>query len=182
MEAPVPRPQDAHAGRSRRTNGATQTFRRTSHATSLSGSTTHSASRDAPAPQNSHAGVYVPPHAQPGRNGSSAEGRYSRDQVTQLFRTKRDADDINDGLSSLFVGGWEPHISNGTAGASWGRKDDHGREAQGGVGADQCWDRDGDTLPLSLSDMNDEEREVCCAARSRAHACIVHVPDVGVLA
>jgi PERQ amino acid-rich with GYF domain-containing protein len=101
--------------RARRTNGATQTFRRPSHATSLSGSTTQPASRDAPAPQNSstNAGVYVPPHAQPGRNGSSFEGRYSRDQLTQLFRIQQQAGDLNDGLSDLYMGVWEPHATNG---------------------------------------------------------------------
>lgn len=148
--------------RARRTNGATQTFRRPSHATSLSGSTNHSSSRDPAAPQNSStsAGVYVPPHAQPGRNGSSFEGRYSRDQLTQLFRIQQASSDLNDGLSSLYMGGWEPHATNGASSASWGRKDDHGREREAPSGVDQCWDRDGSVLPLSLTDMTDDEREV----------------------
>jgi PERQ amino acid-rich with GYF domain-containing protein len=152
---------DAHADdRARRTNGATQTFRRLSHATSVSGSTSHSSTRDPAAPQNSStsAGVYVPPHAQPGRNGSSLEGRYSRDQLTQLFRVQQESGDLNDGLSSLYMGAWEPHAANGASSASWGRKDDHGRDAPSGV--DQCWDRDGSILPLSLTDMTDDEREV----------------------
>jgi PERQ amino acid-rich with GYF domain-containing protein len=146
--------------RARRTNGATQTFRRPSHATSLSGSTAHSASREAPASQNaSNSGVYVPPHAQPGRNGSSAEGRFSRDQLTQLFRTQRDGDELADGLSNLSMGAWDSHATNGAAGASWGRNHDHSRDVQSGV--DQCWDRDGSIEPLSLRDLTDEEREVC---------------------
>lgn len=156
--------------RARRTNGATQTFRRPSHATSLSGSTSQSASRDAPAPQNaSNPGVYVPPHAQPGRNGSTAEGRFSRDQLTQLFRTQRDGDELADGLSSLSMGVLEQHAANGVSSASWGRNHDHNRDAQSGV--DQCWDRDGSTEPLSLRDLTHEEREVrsrflhmCCQA------------------
>jgi PERQ amino acid-rich with GYF domain-containing protein len=148
--------------RARRTNGATQTFRRPSHATSLSGSTNHSSSRDAAAPQNSstNSGVYVPPHAQPGRNGSSFEGRYSRDQLTQLFRIQQSSSDLNDGLSDLYMGGWEPHATNGASSASWGRKDDHGREREAPSGVDQCWDRDGSILPLSLTDMTDDEKEV----------------------
>jgi PERQ amino acid-rich with GYF domain-containing protein len=153
--------QDTHDDdRARRTNGATQTFRRPSHATSLSGSTSHSSSRETAAPQNqsTSAGVYVPPHAQPGRNGSSFEGRYSRDQLTQLFRIQQESGELNDGLSNLYTGGWEPHATNGASGASWGRKDDHGREMPSGV--DQCWDRDGSILPLSLTDMTDDEREV----------------------
>ncbi|KAH7562869.1 hypothetical protein BM1_02389 [Bipolaris maydis] len=146
----------------RRTNGATQTFRRPSHATSLSGSTTQPTSRDPPAPQNTStsAGVYVPPHAQPGRNGSSFEGRYSRDQLTQLFRIQQQAGDLSDGLSDLYMGVWEPHATNGASGASWGRKDDHGGGREAPSGVDQCWDKDGSILPLSLTDMTDEEREI----------------------
>jgi PERQ amino acid-rich with GYF domain-containing protein len=148
--------------RARRTNGATQTFRRPSHATSLSGSTAHSTSRDAPASQSSsNPGPYVPPHAQPGRNGSSAEGRFSRDQLTQLFKTQRDGDDLVDGISSLSMTS-EPHATNGVTGASWGRNHDHSRDAQSGV--EQCWDRDGSIEPLSLRDLTDEERDVCSAS------------------
>lgn len=155
---------DTHAGhRARRTNGATQTFRRPSHATSLSGSTSQPAPRDAPAPQtpSTSAGVYVPPHAQPGRNGASFEGRYSRDQLTQLFRIQQQAGDLNHGLSDLYMGAWEPHATNGAASASWGRKDDHGGGREAPSGVDQCWDKDGAILPLSLTDMTDDEREVC---------------------
>jgi hypothetical protein len=150
------------ADRPRRANGSTQTFRRPSHAPTLSGSTTQSTSRDASGSLTSasaNPGVYVPPHAQSGRNGSSAEGRYSRDQLLQLYHAQRESEDIRDGMSSLYVGGWEPNVSNGTSNATWGRRDDPSREAQSGV--DLCWDRDGSTLPLSLSDMTEEEREVC---------------------
>jgi hypothetical protein len=155
------------ASRARRTNGATQTFRRPSHATSLSGSTAHSASRDAAPSQNSsNSGVYVPPHAQPGRNGSSAEGRFSRDQLTQLFRTQRDGDELADGLSTLSMGAWDSHATNGAAAASWGRNHDASRDAQSGV--DQCWDREGSIEPLSLRNLTDEEREV----RFRSRICV----------
>ncbi|OAL47481.1 hypothetical protein IQ07DRAFT_646419 [Pyrenochaeta sp. DS3sAY3a] len=140
----------------RRTNGATQTFRRPSHATTPSGSTSL---RDPSAPPNSSSsGVYVPPHAQPGRSGSSIDGRYSRDQLTHLLRTQQDSGDLNDSLSSLYMGSWEPQSTNGASGASWGRKDDQGRDTQSGV--DQCWDRDGSILPLSLAAMAHDEKEV----------------------
>jgi PERQ amino acid-rich with GYF domain-containing protein len=157
--------------RARRTNGATQTFRRPSHATMPSGSAPAPASRDAPAPATAtNSGVYVPPHAQPGRSGGSGEGRYSREQLMQLFQSQRESNEIKDGLSHLYMGSWEPHATNGASGASWGRKDDHGREAQSGV--DQCWDKDGSIQPLHLTDFTEEEREVECAllAYSDAHA------------
>ncbi|KAF2472888.1 uncharacterized protein BDR25DRAFT_12289 [Lindgomyces ingoldianus] len=145
----------------RRANGATQTFRRPSHAPTLSGSTAAASSREGSASFSTstpNPGVYVPPHAQSGRNGSTVEpSRYSKDQLTQLFRGLRESEEIKDGLSNLYIGGWEPNISNGASSATWGRRDDHSRESQGGV--DLCWDRDGDVLPLSLTQMTDEEKE-----------------------
>lgn len=59
------------------------------------------------------------------------------------------------------MGAWEPHATNGAASASWGRKDDHGGGREAPSGVDQCWDKDGAILPLSLTDMTDDEREVC---------------------
>jgi PERQ amino acid-rich with GYF domain-containing protein len=79
-----------------------------------------------------------------------------------MYRLQKDSEEIRDGLSDLYMGAWEPNISNGASGASWGRRDDHGREGQSGV--DLCWDKDGSIAPLSLSDMTEEEREVCYAS------------------
>jgi PERQ amino acid-rich with GYF domain-containing protein len=156
--------------RARRANGATQTFRRPSHATTTSGSAPTAASRDASNLSNLHSsnpGVYVPPHAQSGRNGSAAEGRYSRPQLIQLFREQNDSEEIKDGLSHLFVGAWEPSITNGASSASWGRRDD---TKEGPSGVDLCWDRDGSVLPLGLTDMTDEEREVSGADNDNCQA------------
>jgi PERQ amino acid-rich with GYF domain-containing protein len=164
--------------RARRTNGATQTFRRPSHATSLSGSTAHSASRDPAAAQtSSNSGVYVPPHAQPGRNGSSAEGRFSREQLTHLFRTQREGDELADGLSTLSMGTLESHATNGAAGASWGRNHDSSRDAQSGV--DQCWDREGSIEPLSLRHLTEDEQEVCPRLRVCVRSRLTCIPRLG---
>jgi PERQ amino acid-rich with GYF domain-containing protein len=86
------------------------------------------------------------------------EARYSREQFIQLFQRQRDSDDIKDGLTSLYVGSWEPSISNGISGGTWGRRDDHSSQGPGGV--DLCWDKDGSVFPLSLSEMTEEEKEV----------------------
>ncbi|OCK84296.1 hypothetical protein K432DRAFT_378700 [Lepidopterella palustris CBS 459.81] len=145
---------------SRRANGNTQTFRRSSHATTLSGSTLTGSSREGSASQNtstSNTGVYVPPHVHSSRNGSSVESRYSKDQLMHIFKSQKDPDDINDGLSSLYVGTWEPHISNGTSSASWGRKEDLTKESQTGV--DICWDHDGSSYPVGLNELTEEEKE-----------------------
>lgn len=152
----------SNPARSRRANGATQTFRRPSHATTPSGSSSQAAPRDSTGAQSSvpsNPAVYVPPHAQSGRHGSSLEGRYPRGQLLQLFRSQKGSEEIHHGLSDLYAGAWEPNVSNGASGASWGRRDDHGREGQSGV--DLCWDRDGAILPLGLTDMTEDEKEVC---------------------
>ncbi|KAK8233114.1 hypothetical protein HDK77DRAFT_413807 [Phyllosticta capitalensis] len=133
---------DSGADWSRRANGATQTFRRPSHAASIS---------NAPSIQAATSpGVYVPPQH---RNGTAtAENRYGRDQLLSLFRQNAASDDV---LDSLYAGNWGPHALNGAAENSWSR--DHGKEGQ--PGPDICWDRDGSILPLSLTEMTDEEKE-----------------------
>lgn len=101
----------------------------------------------------------MPPHVHSNRNGSSIEGRYSKDQLISLFKIQKDSEDLTDGLSPLYVSNWEPNISNGTSGATWGRRDEHNKDGQ--VGVDICWDRDGSINPLNLRDLSEEEKEVC---------------------
>ncbi len=100
----------------------------------------------------------MPLHAQSGRDGSAAEARYSRGQLLLLFRAQQSSVENNQGLSDLYAGAWEPNVTNGTSSAHWGRRDDQGREAQSGV--DLCWDIHGSIVPLSLSEMAEDEREV----------------------
>lgn len=150
-----------HLHRPRRSNGATQTFRRTSHATTPSGSTSQAHSRDTSTATNAalpSGGVYVPPHAQPGRNGGSAEGRYSRGQLLDLYRDNTDRGTLKESLQDLYINNWEPNSANGVSGSSWGRRDDPAAPIQNGV--DSCWDKEGDIEPLSLAEMTAEEREV----------------------
>lgn len=140
--------------RPRRTNGATQTFRRPSLATNISSSNSNQnhprESGQAPQP-----GVYVPPH----RNGSYVDTRYSKNQLLDLFRFKQESDGaLKDGLASLYMAGWEPSTSNGASASGWNRRDEQAKEHA--PGPEVCWDRDGATAPISLLDMSDEEREV----------------------
>lgn len=150
---------DFNLCRPRRSNGATQTFRRPSLATSISNSAHQ---RDGSG--TSSGGVYIPPHA--ARNGALVEERYSKDQLLSLYREQKETNALSSNLSELYAGGWEPQITNGTSGSSWGRRDDHLKDAQ--PGADICWDHDGSVLPLGLVDMTDEEREVRPGLCSRA--------------
>lgn len=103
---------------------------------------------------------YVPPH----RNGAVADTRYSKDQLLDLFRAQQSSESgLSDGLPGLYVGGWQPDISNGATSAGWGRTE---QSRDGQPGPDICWDRDGTVEPLGLGDMDDEEREVGLALAS----------------
>ncbi|KAK3711322.1 kinesin-like protein [Vermiconidia calcicola] len=132
---------------SRRPNGATQTFRRPS-SISMSNNQPDTSISSQPAPR------YVPPH----RNGTLSDARYSKDQLLDLYKAQQNSDGgLRDGLSNLYLGGWQPDATNGAANASWGRAD-HGRDTQ--LGPEVCWDKDGSVEPLGLTDMDDEEREL----------------------
>lgn len=95
----------------------------------------------------------MPPH----RNGTLPDTRYSKDQLLELYKSQQSVDGgLRDGLSNLFVGGWQPDIHDENS-STWGRNE-HSRDTQ--PGPDLCWARDGTTEPLGLVDMDDEEREV----------------------
>ncbi|KXT05990.1 hypothetical protein AC578_369 [Pseudocercospora eumusae] len=137
--------RDAANDWSRRMNGATQTFRRPSGATNTP-STAQQHDAPAPAPR------YVPPH----RNGTLPDTRYNKDQLFESFRVQQTLDGgLSDGLSELFVGGFNPDMANG-ASPGWGRNE-HNRDVQ--PGPDVCWGRDASHEPLGLQEMDDEERE-----------------------
>lgn len=67
---------------------------------------------------------------------------------------------MKDGLPDLYIGGWQPDITNGDGSSSWSRIEQN-RENQ--AGPDICWDKDGTVEPLGLIEMDDEEREVGAA-------------------
>lgn len=143
--------------RSRRPNGATQTFRRTSNVNAMSAPNPHTENSAAAIP--SQPARYVPPH----RNGTIADARYSKGQLLDLFQRQQSTHGgLSDDLNSLFVGGWQPDGANGNATGSWGRGD-HNRDPP--PGPEVCWDRDGRVEPLGLTDLDDEEKEVRTAIR-----------------
>jgi PERQ amino acid-rich with GYF domain-containing protein len=99
----------------------------------------------------------VPPHLNPAnRNGAASEYRYSRDQLLELCKGLEDAGIVTQTVSELFVGGWEPNVSNGASTTTWGRRD----EQKESHGADLCWDRDAHMLPMGLRELTEEERDV----------------------
>ena len=141
--------------RNRRANGATQTFRRPSLATNQSAT---SQPRDSASLTNRNSsenpGVYIPPH----RNGNLAEHRYSKEQLLELFQNQHENNDLSEELGGLYVTGWEPSVANGVTSGSWGRRDESSKDLA--LGVDVCWEREGTSVPLSLADMTDEEKEV----------------------
>ena len=141
--------------RNRRPNGVTQTFRRPSLAANQSST---SQPRDGASLPNRNSsenpGVYIPPH----RNGNLAEHRYSKEQLLELFQNQRENNDLSDGLESLYVAGWEPSMANGVTSGSWGRRDESSKDHA--LGVDVCWEREGASLPLGLTEMTEEDREV----------------------
>ncbi len=142
-----------------RTNGATQTFRRSSTATSLSQQrdNTQASSNLPPSSGN----VYVPPHLNSnyqssyGRNGPSADSRYSKDQLLDMFRAQAKSDSSNSNVNDLLLDGWTPWI-NGISNGGWGKRDEH----KDTTGPEICWDHDGTVQPMALLDMTVEEKEV----------------------
>jgi PERQ amino acid-rich with GYF domain-containing protein len=144
-----------------RANGATQTFRRPSLATNVANSreSNYGAGQAIATPTS---GVYVPPHLNTNsqvnlRNGVVGELRYSKDQLIVLYKQQRDAGAIDQNLSSIFTGGWNP-LDNRESTSAWSRRDE-GKETS--VGPEVCWDHSANSEPLALIQMSDEEREVC---------------------
>ncbi|KAF2479480.1 hypothetical protein BDY17DRAFT_39533 [Neohortaea acidophila] len=134
---------------SRRPNGATQTFRRPSgHVSATSSTQPQDASTPTQPPR------YVPPH----RNGAMPDLRYTRDQLLDLYKSQHHVPGaLKDGLADLYVGGWRPDATSASAGSNWG-KSEQSRDTQSGP--DMCWDANGSIEPISLSEMDDEEREL----------------------
>ncbi|KAE9968700.1 hypothetical protein EG328_007307 [Venturia inaequalis] len=139
---------------SRRANGATQTFRRSSNAPTTANSA-HQRDGSASQPRTStdSPGVYIPPHR---GNGIASEHRYSKDQLLLLYKNQSESENNGEVPSSLYIGGWEPNITNGNSSASWGRRD----EPKDTHGGDLCWDRGAQTIPLGLSGFTEEEKEI----------------------
>lgn len=145
-----------------RANGATQTFRRPSIATNAS--STRDSNHVGQGNNTPTLGVYVPPHLNANhqlnsmRNGLPAEVRYTKDQMVALYKHQRDTGALDQTLSAIFTGGWNPLDARESTSSAWGRRDE-GKESSI-IGPEICWDHTATIEPLALVDMNDEEREV----------------------
>ena len=84
--------------------------------------------------------------------------RYSKEQLLDLFKEQRDAGDLADGASDLYLGEVDPESGGGSL-SRWNRREDYGQENAPGL--EICLNRSGDTEPLELHEMSPEEKEVC---------------------
>jgi PERQ amino acid-rich with GYF domain-containing protein len=112
-------------------------------------------------PSRDPSNVYVPPH----RNGDGF--RYSNEHLLDVYNRALEAGSMQNGLSGLFIGGWQPGQENGSGsntGSAWGRSPEQQRENPPTV--DTCWDRDGAMQPLSLSALTTEESELYSSVNS----------------
>jgi PERQ amino acid-rich with GYF domain-containing protein len=138
-------------------NGATQTFRRPSVATNLSHTRDSSQPMSASTPTSA---AYIPPHLsssyQP-RNGSTADSRYSKEQLLSIFKTQRDSGSLGKNMGDHFLAAWNPLEDSSSTNGAWGKRED---QKDPSSGPEVCWDHLGLHGPLALSDLTDEEREV----------------------
>ena len=135
--------------RSRRPNGTTHTFRRPS-------ANTTPQARDSTQQNAPSTGVYVPPHlnsshpAHAYRNGTSADTRYSKDQLLDVFQNQKDSGGLDRNLQDLFLGSWDSSSTDNGVSTSVSKDQYPGPEV--------CWDYGAGSTPLGLMDMSEEER------------------------
>ncbi|CZS89110.1 uncharacterized protein RAG0_00562 [Rhynchosporium agropyri] len=81
---------------------------------------------------------------------ASSGFRYSKQDILDLVSARKENGQYKD-VSALYMGGWDPDNSNGMNGRTgWGKTGD-GRD---NYGPEVCWNRHGDSLPISLEEMS----------------------------
>lgn len=136
-------------------NGS-HTFRRPSQLNTAVSGTTRDSSATVQTPSS---GVYLPPHMASGlgRSAVSLDNRYDKDQLLNIYKASSYQKDVD----SLLTEGWAPGQAT-AAGGSWGRRD----ERDPNPGPEICWDSDGTTKPLSLTELTEEERDIFTSVNS----------------
>ena len=147
--------------RSRRSNGATQTFRRPSQINTTFG-TKDNAARETSTPTTA---PYIPPHLNSAfqssfnRGAPNGDYRYSKEQMLEIFKSQNDAGLSNELLPSSLSEGWLPGNSSGSSRTDWNQKEESKDQQQHNL--DVCWAFENSVQPMVLTEMDDEEKEVC---------------------
>lgn len=89
--------------------------------------------------------------------------RYSKDQLLELFREQRDAGDLDNDVSHLYVGDAETGYVNGQSQGRWSRREDTTQDAA--AGSEICFERNIISEPLGLTDMTEEDVAVCLPSK-----------------
>lgn len=97
------------------------------------------------------------------RNGAPSDSRYSKDQLLSFYKSQRDAGTLGKNVADYFVADWDPHGETPTVNGAWGQRDDKDAPS----GPEICWDHGGHVEPLGLTDMTDDEKEVCDLLHAR---------------
>ncbi|RPA92217.1 hypothetical protein L873DRAFT_1838463 [Choiromyces venosus 120613-1] len=142
---------------SRRANGTSNSaHRRPSLSTTLSHPTSqHSQPPLTPSTSN----VYHPPHHfNRSGVGNAVNTTYGRDDLLGIFKAQEQNGTLRE-VKDLMLG----DLSSGSGGGGWGRGGDEAG------GAEVCWDKEGGLKPVSLEDMNEEERELFASNVNSPH-------------
>lgn len=118
------------------------------------------------------------------QSAAPAPSRYAKDQILSVFSGSNSGMAFaSDPASHLYMDGWAPGTSNGSASASlglgvgarqWGKPS----ESAAAHDPDMCWlQGQSDFKPLGLQDLTQEEKEVQLPFAPRHHGCQKRSPE-----
>lgn len=139
----------------RAANGGTLTFRRTSTTPSSQSLNQLQAADSIQSASADPAIISAMPVGSTNVDSLSAP-RYSRDQLLSIYAAHESNSQLPE-VSALFVPGWNPGHTNGSASRGWGKPGDSHVAPQE---PDICWDTPGLTKAVGLQEMSSEEKEV----------------------
>ncbi|KAK2627656.1 hypothetical protein QTJ16_002302 [Diplocarpon rosae] len=88
-------------------------------------------------------------------DSAPAGNRYSKQDILEIASAQKEFPRAGKEVSSLFMSGWNPDNPNSTNGrGGWGKSSD-GRDQ---YGPEVCWNRSGDSLPISFEEMSEAEK------------------------
>lgn len=147
-------PYRSRQGRS--ANGGTLTFRRTSTTASSQSLNQLQAAESIQSTSADPAVISAMPVGSTNVESLGAP-RYSREQLLSIYAAHESNPQQLPDVSALFMHGWNPGHTNGSASRGWGKPGDSHVAPQE---PDICWDTPGSTKAVGLQEMNTEEKEV----------------------
>ncbi|KAI6087624.1 hypothetical protein F4821DRAFT_235511 [Hypoxylon rubiginosum] len=140
----------------RSANGGTLTFRRTSTTASSQSLNQLQAAESIQSTSADPAVISAMPVGSTNVESLGAP-RYSREQLLSIYAAHESNPQQLPDVSALFMHGWNPGHTNGSASRGWGKPGDSHVAPQE---PDICWDTPGSTKAVGLQEMNTEEKEL----------------------